>query len=373
MNLAFRMDETMEAENTTTKEAIRALAIEAGFIRCRFLAPYTPFPNGAHDKRFLGAPSLMVTALVHGWDEGGGDDGGDEGLCGIGINMKKNAKIAPFARFNYYREAVKRLQALALILRERFGGERRDFSILCNSPIPEKPLAAACGLGVIGKNGLVITREAGSRVVLAAMTLPYTMAGDGGYSDGGDADDFRPCDACFRHGDACFRHGDACFRQSDTCLSAKRPDALPPCARACPTAALPGDGSLVRERCIQWYASGQGDAGVPEPVKKAWGRRFYGCTACQDACPHNRSVAPRHGGAVSSGLSRQTVTPAVTREGPLPAWLDTREILAASDAELKQRFKGTALGLSWLTPDVLRRNAQLGGAGSAGGQLSQGW
>jgi anaerobic dimethyl sulfoxide reductase subunit A len=114
----------------------------------------------------------------------------------------------------------------------------------------------------------------------------------------------------------------------------------PPCAAACPTGALRGDGGVELARCIQWYASGNGEA-VPDFVRAAWGRRFYGCTNCQDACPHNQ----------------KKITGVKTTLGELGACIDAREILLMSDAEIKAKFKHTALGLSWLGPDVLRRNA----------------
>jgi epoxyqueuosine reductase len=116
----------------------------------------------------------------------------------------------------------------------------------------------------------------------------------------------------------------------------------PPCKRACPTGAIRGNGEVDLEYCIQWYASGNGTV-IPPEVIRCWGRRLYGCTECQDACIRNR------------GLVRGVQT----NEGPLPAYLNCRELLAASDEELKARFKGTAMGLSWLGPKGIRRNARL--------------
>jgi epoxyqueuosine reductase len=220
------------------------------------------------------------------------------------------ASIALFAQYNYYREAVKRLQGLAKQLRKTCGGTRGQFQIICNSPVPEKPLAERCGLGVMGRNGLLLTKEAGSLVVLAGMSLPYTLSADPPL-------DWKPCAEC-----------------------------PAPCVKACPTGAQSGAANCgsfpVLEKCIQWYASGHGDA-VPPEVAAQWGRRFYGCTACVDACVQNRRPMP--------GVE--------TEEGPLPPVVDCREILALSDEQIKARFHGTAMGLSWLTPAALRRNARL--------------
>jgi epoxyqueuosine reductase len=287
------------------------MALAAGFLRARILSPFEPglaamayreggAPSAVLDNYRLGAPSLLVAALPYGNQV---DEGGDGGApAGTGY-------IAPFARRNYYREAVKRLKGLAAELRGG-DGKKRDFRVLCNSPAPEKPPAVQSGLGVFGRNGLVITAEAGSLFVIAALTLPMPLE-----SDGPDLR-FNPCGGCDPEN--------------------------PPCKRACPTGALRGDGTIDLKRCIQWYASGK-EAGVPEAVARQWGRRLYGCTACQDVCPHNRSPIP--------GVE--------TAEGPLPAWLDCGELIAQSDGELRARFKGTALGLSWLGPAAIRRNAEL--------------
>ncbi|MDR2517247.1 MAG: hypothetical protein LBC88_07695, partial [Spirochaetaceae bacterium] len=221
---------------------------------------------------------------------------------------------------------------------------RQSYQIRCNSPIPEKPLARASGLGVRGRNSLIITKEAGSLVILAAMTLPFVLESavsgiDNDMDD--DGADFPLCGLC----------------------TGADGTGTPRCVTACPTGALRGDGVVMLERCIQWYASGNdagrdfskfGDGGeladIPPQIAAKWGRRLYGCTACQDACPHNRR--PIAG-----------TPPEDTARGVLPARLNGRELLALDSTALKARFKGTALGMAWLTADILRRNIRtaLGG------------
>jgi epoxyqueuosine reductase len=296
------------------KKAIVEAALAAGFIRARILALSDEFPpesavgaaipaNYAKPGRLLDAPALLVAALPYGRSE--------ESSC-----RPPELSIAPFARRNYYREAVRRLQALARDFRDRYGREepayglKRHYRVFCNSPVPEKPLAAACGLGVIGRNSLIITPEAGSLVIIAALTLPFPLEGDGPLT----AESGISCENCGR-----------------------------PCMAACPTGALDAAaGSINREKCIQWYASGNGEAAPPEVAAK-WGGRLYGCTACQDACVYNRRPIP---GVPSS-------------EGPLPPALNGEELLKLSDEGLRARFKGTALGLSWLTPAAIRRNIRI--------------
>jgi epoxyqueuosine reductase len=294
------------------KEELLASALEAGFIRARIAAPFIPDPGAAPPESLRGygggAPALLMVALAY---PASGTDRGPNSPNSPKTNL---GRIAPFAQGNYYAEAVRRLQTVAKSIRHRCAGHRfgnrSEYRILCNSPVPEKPLAQACGLGWLGRNGLVITPEAGSRVILAGLTLPFPLAGDGPLP--GD-----PCSAC-----------GAMERSA--------------CAAMCPTQALPGDGSLIRERCIQWYASGKGER-VPPAVARNWGTRFYGCTECLDACPRNR----------------RTVPGTATALGVLPEWVDAAAILAMDDGELKDFVRGSALGMAWLGPGGLRRNAAL--------------
>ncbi|MDR3337233.1 MAG: hypothetical protein LBT16_08530, partial [Treponema sp.] len=163
------------------KEALRKEALQAGFVRVRFLAPFEPVgaapfePAGASAHYRQGAPALLVAALPYGNQLPSlPAEGAPPALAGA-------LSIAPFAQRNYYREAVKRLQKLAVRFREQYGREnpsyglKRNYRIFCNSPVPEKPLGLASGLGVLGRNGLLITPEAGSLVIIAALTLPFPL------------------------------------------------------------------------------------------------------------------------------------------------------------------------------------------------------
>lgn len=279
------------------KEALCKVVLDAGFIRVRILAPFQPPAPDTMAERFrAGAPSLLVAALPYGNEAG-------EVSVPRGVVP---AYIAPFARKNYYREAVTRLQRCAVLFRSRYGGVRSDYRILCNSPVPEKPLALAAGLGVLGRNGLIMTPEAGSLVILAAMTVPFPLESD------------RPLPASSSGCDCCAT-----------------------CVAACPTGALQGDGTLDRKRCIQWYASGHGGERVPEEVAAKWGQTLYGCTACQDACVHS----PIRGVECATGH--------------LPDYFDCRYLLDLPDEAVGALFKGSALGQAWLTPAQLKRNARL--------------
>jgi epoxyqueuosine reductase len=265
------------------------MVLDAGFVRARFIA-------GAACSAFrrLDARSILVAALPYGNRHEPAPD--------------TPGTIAPFARRNYYREGVARLRRIGKTLRAGYGGRKSDFRILCNSQVPEKPLAIAGGLGALGRNGLVITPEAGSLFVIAAMTLPFDLDGDPP-----ETAPFTSCAAC----------------------------SPPRCVAACPTGAVRGDGTIDIHRCIQWYASGNGSE-VPEPVLRRWGNRLYGCTDCQDCCIHNR----------------RPVTGVSTERGALPPFIDPRTILAMTDADIVRLFKGTCMGLSWLGPRNIRRNAR---------------
>ena len=293
----------------SAKTEILGLALGAGFSRARVLAPFQPPESDGERGRGGGygeaAPAALVAALPYGTN--------NKNLAVSDVLGVPTARLDGFSRRNYYAETVARLQKIAVELRPRFGGSRSDYRILCNSPIPEKPLAAACGLGTIGRNSLVITPEAGSLVVIGVLTLPFALKSDG------PLDGFDPCLNCAN------------------------------CAAACPTARVgrngrrgTGAGPIALHPVGSRRARGE----IPPEIAAKWGDRLYGCSICRDVCPANQGI----------------IRGAETERGALPEAFDAEELAEASDETLKALFKGTALGMSWLGPEAIRRNARLAAA-----------
>jgi epoxyqueuosine reductase len=206
----------------------------------------------------------------------------------------------PVARYahgrDYHRVLGKRLRDLATWLTEISGAPARAF--VDSGPVLERAWARRSGLGWIGKNGCVITRDLGSWILLGEIL---------------SAAELEPHAA---------PHAELC----GTCTA---------CLDACPTGAIVSDGIVDANRCISyWTIEHRGD--VPEARRKGNGEWIFGCDVCQEVCPWNR----RH----ERG----------TAETELEA-LDPETILAMDEATFRARYSGTALMRArW---DGMRRNA----------------
>lgn len=217
-------------------------------------------------------------------------------------------KIAPFAAANHYREAVNRLKKISLLLREQTGLTKKDIRLFCNSTLEEKRFASLAGLGFIGRNSLIITKEWGSRIILAGLILPFHLEEDTPLENGSIAGAL--CGSCRR------------------------------CMKACPTGAIERSGEINRDKCLQSLTTDS--RVIPEWIMEKWGNRLYGCTICQDCCPFNKSVESPEPDGITGDVN-----------GPL----SFESVLAVDDSTLKENLKGTALGMSWITAENLKRNA----------------
>ena len=121
----------------------------------------------------------------------------------------------------------------------------------CSMPeLPYKPLAASLGYGWLGKQSLLHHPLFGTYASIHALWVgergEYTLPSPPLSAPCGD------CDLC---------------------------------RRACPTGAVLGDGTVLRERCLRhWMLSGRP---VPPELRPLMGNRLLGCDLCQRACPHN--------------------------------------------------------------------------------------
>lgn len=235
------------------------------------------------------------------------------------------AVVGAFASANRYAALLRLLQAAAAVAARETGLARRSFRALVNSRLPEKPLAAMAGLGYVGRSGLFVSDAYGPACVIGALLLPPGLEAPEGKGP-------------------VARAANAGLEGCGTCSA---------CQAACPSGAI-GPGGLDTGRCAQYWASRAGT--LPRAVEATWGRRLYGCDFCVAACPASAGAYASQHGPSPAERAEALLLPEERRPGRLVAAGDLAE---ASDAELRARLRKTALGLSWIAPEALRRNARL--------------
>ncbi|MGA2642982.1 MAG: 4Fe-4S double cluster binding domain-containing protein, partial [Spirochaetia bacterium] len=220
----------------------------------------------------------------------------------------------------YYRMAISMLRIVAERLERESGIPRSSIRLFSNSRIPEKPLLAATGMAAYGKNGCALVPGLGSLFVIAGAVLPVRTDFEERSNPSTPTD---PCGSCQR------------------------------CRAACPVRAIERPYMVRHDLCLQGKAGSAEE--LSEGTMRLWGARLYGCQDCQSACPHNvclKEAAPPSQGEIGPGV-------------PLLAYL------SEDAAERRLRFRGTALGMSWVAGDALLRNA-LVAAGNAGDRSLRG-
>ncbi|MEC9222953.1 MAG: tRNA epoxyqueuosine(34) reductase QueG [Pseudomonadota bacterium] len=179
------------------------------------------------------------------------------------IQQRDRAYVSRYARGRDYHKLVrKRLQQLADKIGEAAGafGYR---AFVDSAPVLERALAEKSGMGWIGKNTMLINKNAGSWFFLGELFTDLPL----------------PIDD----------------RDSDHCGSCAA------CLDICPTQAFIGPKVLDATRCIS-YLTIELRGSIPEEFRKPMGNRIFGCDDCQLVCPWNKftqiseetDFSPRH-------------------------------------------------------------------------------
>lgn len=189
--------------------------------------------------------------------------------------------------------AGKRIEAWA-------GCEPTDYRYYVDTgPILERSWAARAGVGFVGKNAMLISKDFGNWLFLSAILIKSQLPDDPPVSRLSES---RPV-------------GTLC----GSCTT---------CGDACPTGAIPRPGVIDARKCIS-YLTIEHKGVIPREWRSAIGNRIYGCDICAEVCPWNRFA--------------QQAQSILLEARPHISRLGLRELLRLTPETFAITFKGTAV------------------------------
>ena len=187
---------------------------------------------------------------------------------------------------------------------EKMGYKTKYFTD--NNPLPERYIAKESGIGIIGKNNMLITKEYGSYVFLGEIITDMPVEE---YDKPADISDIL-CNSCNKCTISC-PGGTIKTKNHSSCLS-----------------------YITQKKDIEdtWFTKFNG--------------RIFGCDTCQEVCPYNRKVK-------FSKLNEFMPLPYMQKA-------DISELLNINKSIFNEKYKSTAAG--WRGKNILQRNAMINAA-----------
>ena len=159
-------------------------------------------------------------------------------------------KISTYAYGEDYHHVIKdKLKELMAFMQDEIG-EVNGRGFVDSAPVMDKAWAKKAGLGWIGKNANLITRQQGSFFFIADLIVDIEIEADGPITD--------YCGTCTR------------------------------CIDACPTEAIVQPYVVDGSKCISYLTIELKDELVPKEFSGKMDNWMFGCDICQDVCPWNR-------------------------------------------------------------------------------------
>ncbi len=164
-------------------------------------------------------------------------------------------QISKYAYGKDYHEVIKsKLKIFLQTLKENIGDiHGRGFTD--SAPVLERSWAVKSGLGWVGKNGNLITKNNGSFFFIATLITDLEL----------ESDDPFIKDYC------------------GTCTK---------CIDNCPTNAILPDKVIDGSKCISYFTIELKEMLIPQEMKGKFENQMFGCDICQDVCPWNRFAKP---------------------------------------------------------------------------------
>jgi len=160
-------------------------------------------------------------------------------------------KIAKYAYGTDYHYVIReKLNELLQYIKDNIG-EVTGRGFVDSAPVLERSWAVRSGLGWIGKNGNVLTRQSGSFFFIATLITDLDLVVDAPFT-------------------------------TDHCGTCTR------CIDACPTQAIISPTEIDANKCISYLTIELKDALIPSEFHNKMEGWLFGCDICQDVCPWNR-------------------------------------------------------------------------------------
>lgn len=298
---------------------VKRLAEAVGFDLCG-IATAAPIPRGRYLRDWLARGSAGTMTYLHRHVESREDVRAwlpwarSIVVCGLNYRQPTLAAVADETRGrvamyawgeDYHVVVREKLDDLSARIGAALGQPFLARACVDTSAIVEREIAAAAGIGWIGKNTMVIHPSLGSMFVLGELITDLDLSPD--------------------------------LPEPDHCGTCTR------CLEACPTGAFPRPYEMDAARCISYLTiehRGEIDPALGSHV----GDWVFGCDVCQDVCPYNQ----REAAGVDPRLR--------------PATLDAarpslRALAEMSDDDIRAMNRGRATGRA--KPFMWRRNAKI--------------
>jgi epoxyqueuosine reductase len=264
------------AEPSQTHGYLRSWLARGFNASMQWMAREDAVEKRADVRRVLpGAQSVICVAMHYSTDEPW-----DEAAHG---------KVARYARGTDYHDFMStRLRELLVWLQQETDCTGRVY--VDTGPLLERELAQRAGLGWVGKNTMLLSRELGSYFLIGEILVDIELEYDRPHIE-------QFCGSCTR------------------------------CLDACPTQAFEAPYVLNANKCISFQTIENRER-PPQELSTRFGDWLFGCDVCQEVCPWNgKSTA-------------HSDEPELWTRGEFPTLLET---LLMPQEEFSRRFKGSPL------------------------------
>jgi epoxyqueuosine reductase len=155
---------------------------------------------------------------------------------------------------DYHKVIREKLHIFLNIIKENIG-EIQGRGFVDSAPVLERSWATKSGLGWIGKNGNLITKQNGSFYFIATLITDLELEYDAPFT-------------------------------KDYCGNCTK------CIDACPTEAILPNKIINASKCISYFTIELKDELLPQEMKGKFQDWVFGCDICQNVCPWNRFSKP---------------------------------------------------------------------------------